>query len=131
MVELYEDMHGEIVVTLLRIMLGILLLISQKIIPERFKEFIVTSYYGVLVCMITTYVSNLKISSMIIGIVLGLVVSVMLTIYNKTEDFTNLIVIFIAMYEIMEYPLSRCLRFLYRLLSRSLFHTGYSSSEHS
>lgn len=39
MVELYEDMHGEIVVTLLRIMLGILLLISQKIIPERFKEF--------------------------------------------------------------------------------------------
>ena len=26
----------------------------------------------------------------------------MLTIYNKTEDFTNLIVIFIAMYEIME-----------------------------
>ena len=42
MVELYEDMHGEIVVTLLRIMLGILLLISQKIIPERFKEFIVT-----------------------------------------------------------------------------------------
>ena len=102
MVELYEDMHGEIVVTLLRIMLGILLLISQKIIPERFKEFIVTSYYGVLVCMITTYVSNLKISSMIIGIVLGLVVSVMLTIYNKTEDFTNLIVIFIAMYEIME-----------------------------
>ena len=82
MVELYEDMHGEIVVTLLRIMLGILLLISQKIIPERFKEFIVTSYYGVLVCMITTYVSNLKISSMIIGIVLGLVVSVMLTIYN-------------------------------------------------
>ena len=102
MVELYEDMHGEIVVTLLRIMLGILLLISQKIIPERFKEFIVTSYYGVLVCMITTYVSNLKISSMIIGIVLGLVVSVMLTIYNKTEDFTNLIVIFIAMYEIIE-----------------------------
>ena len=95
MVELYEDMYGEIVVTLLRIMLGILLLISQKIIPGRFKEFIVTSYYGVLVCMITTYVSNLKISSMIIGIVLGLVVSVMLTIYNKTKDFTNLIVIFI------------------------------------
>ena len=48
MLDFYIDIHGEIVITLFRILIGIMLLISDKVIPRKMKQFIVTTYYGVL-----------------------------------------------------------------------------------
>lgn len=66
------------------------------------KQFIVTTYYGVLLGVLSIYISNLRLSSILIGAILGLVVSVMLTIYKKTDHITNFIVLFITFYEITE-----------------------------
>lgn len=102
MLDLYIDIHGEIVITLFRILIGIMLLISERAIPRIVKQFIVTTYYGVLFGVLSIYISNLRLSSILIGAVLGLVVSVMLTIYKKTDHITNFIVLFITFYEITE-----------------------------
>ena len=48
MLDFYIDIHGEIVITLFRILIGIILLISDNVIPRKMKQFIVTTYYGVL-----------------------------------------------------------------------------------
>ena len=102
MLDFYIDMHGEIVITLFRILIGIMLLISNKVIPRKMKQFIVTAYYGILFGVISIYISNLRVYSILIGAILGLIVSVMLTIYKRTDHITNLIVLFITFYEITE-----------------------------
>lgn len=102
MLDLYIDIHGQFVITLFRILIGIMLLISEKVIPRKVKQFIVTTYYGVLFGVFSIYISNLRVGSILIGAILGLIVSVMLTIYKKTDRITNLIVLFIIFYEITE-----------------------------
>ena len=102
MLDFYIDIHGEIVITLLRILIGIMLLISDKVIPRKMKQFIVTTYYGVLFGVLSIYISNLRVYSILIGAILGLIVSMMLTIYKRTDHITNLIVLFITFYEITE-----------------------------
>ena len=102
MLDFYIGIHGEIVITIFRILIGILLLISEKVIPRKVKQFIVTAYYGVLFGVLSIYISNLRVYSILIGAILGLIVSVMLTIYKKTDHITNLIVLFITFYEITE-----------------------------
>ena len=102
MLDFYIDIHGEIVITLFRILIGIMLLISDKVIPRKMKQFIVTTYYGVLFGVLSIYISNLRVYSILIGAILGLIVSMMLTIYKRTDHITNLIVLFITFYEITE-----------------------------
>ena len=79
-----------------------MLLISDKVIPRKMKQFIVTTYYGVLFGVLSIYISNLRVYSILIGAILGLIVSMMLTIYKRTDHITNLIVLFITFYEITE-----------------------------
>ena len=67
MLDFYIDIHGEIVITLFRILIGIMLLISDKVIPRKMKQFIVTTYYGVLFGVLSIYISNLRVYSILIG----------------------------------------------------------------
>nr|WP_302689955.1 hypothetical protein [uncultured Eubacterium sp.] len=61
-----------------------------------------TTYYGVLFGVISIYISNLRVSGILIGAILGLLVSFALIIYKETENINNFIVLFITFYEITE-----------------------------
>ena len=61
-----------------------------------------TTYYGVLFGVISIYISYLRVSGILIGAILGLLVSFALIIYKETENINNFIVLFITFYEITE-----------------------------
>ena len=52
--------------------------------------------------VISIYISNLRVSGILIGAILGLLVSFALIIYKETENINNFIVLFITFYEITE-----------------------------
>lgn len=101
-IKAYVYIHGDVVLALIRVSIGIVLVLNEKYISRKIKYGIVVIYYGILLGCISIVGIHLSINSMFVGMGLGIIISCIIIKYHKTEHITNLILLFITFYEILE-----------------------------
>lgn len=99
---IYRDANLDIICAVIRIVIGIIMLVSLKNRVIDIKKFLVTIYYGLIGGCILGCLLNPVMINIVIGGIFGLFLSLCVSIFYKGDIVTSFILFFITIYEILE-----------------------------
>lgn len=97
-IKIYNQYNVDIILTFIRIILGILLVLNTKKVSKNVKYGVVVTYYGIISWLVVMF--RLNCSNMILGVglLLVLALSFLIVKFHKTEHIVNVIFFFICFY---------------------------------
>lgn len=100
-IKIYNQIHGDILLAIIRVLIGILLIVNKKYAPGRIKYGATVIYYGMILSGIISGYFDFSIKGILLGEIIGFIMSCIIVKYHKTEHITNLLFLFIYFYEII------------------------------
>ena len=100
-IKIYNQIHGDILLTIIRVLIGILLIVNEKYASRKIKYGVTVIYYGMILSGIISGYFDFSIKGILLGEIIGFIVSCIIVKYHKTDHITNLLFLFIYFYEII------------------------------
>ncbi|MFQ9115429.1 hypothetical protein [uncultured Eubacterium sp.] len=100
-IKIYNQTYGDILLTLIRVLIGILLIVNEKYVSRRFKYGVIVIYFGMILGGIISGYFDFSIKGILLGSIIGLIMGCIIVKYHKTDHIANLLFLLIYFYEII------------------------------
>ena len=100
-IKIYNQIHGDILLMIIKIIIGTLLIANEKYISRRFKYSVIVIYFGMMLgCFIPGYL-DFSVKGIFLGTIVGLILGCIIAKYHKTDYIANSLFLLIYFYEII------------------------------
>lgn len=97
-IDIYNEFHGDIFISIIRVLIGILLILNEKYISEKLKCYITVIYLGGILGTVIPSYFGCSTKGILLGMVLGFVVGWIYAKFQKKAYVTDLIFLFTYFY---------------------------------
>ncbi len=99
LINIYNEFYGDIFITIIRILVGILLILSKKYVSKTLKCYVTVVYFGGILGTVIPCYLNCSIKVILLGLTFGMVLGYLYVKFQKKDYMTDGIFLFVYFYE--------------------------------